>query len=136
MSFNVMSEDELLVAVLCTGLTIQHHGRDADPPAPEPRRSHCSETNKGQDESRVCNHLTAAIYTDGLEKGRLVKVCADRARKVHFREQQAQEKQRLKWKAEKTAANRKAKQTISTSLSPIRRLGIANMPSLVVALPR
>ena len=42
-----------------------------------------------------------------------MKVCADRTCKVHFREQQKEEKQRLQWKAEKTAANRKLKQTIS-----------------------
>ena len=64
-------------------------------------------------EQRVCSHLTPAIYADGLEKGRLVKVCADRACKVHFREQQAEVKQRLQWKAEKTAANQKAKEALS-----------------------
>lgn len=85
-----------------------------------PRRNYVEviarKTKKGNDagpEQRVCNHLTPAIYADGLEKGRLVKVCADRTCKVHFREQQAEEKQRLQWKAEKTAANRKAKETIS-----------------------
>ncbi len=64
-------------------------------------------------EQRLCDHLKPAIYADGMEKGRLVKVCADRSCKVHFREQQQQDKQRLQFKAEKTAANRKAKQTIS-----------------------
>lgn len=64
-------------------------------------------------EQRLCDHLKPAIYADGMEKGRLVKVCADRTCKVHFREQQQQDKQRLQFKAEKTAANRKAKQTIS-----------------------
>jgi ParB family chromosome partitioning protein len=84
-----------------------------------PRRNYVEviarKAKKGKDakpEQRVCNHLTPAIYADGLEKGRLVKVCADRTCKVHFREQQAEEKQRLQWKAEKTAANRKAKETI------------------------
>lgn len=42
-----------------------------------------------------------------------VAICADRSWKVHFREQQQQDKQRLQFKAEKTAANRKAKQAIS-----------------------
>src|ERR1700676_3643059 len=42
-----------------------------------------------------------------------MKGCGDRTCKVHFREQQQQDKQRLQFKAEKTAANRKAKQTIS-----------------------
>ncbi len=63
-------------------------------------------------EQRLCDHLTPAIYADGMEKGRLVKVCADRTCKVHFREQQQQDKQRLEFKAEKAAANRKMKQTI------------------------
>src|SRR5271170_2788220 len=64
-------------------------------------------------EQRLCDHLKPAIYADGMEKGRLVKVCADRTCKVHFREQQQQDKQHLQFKAEKTAANRKAKQAIS-----------------------
>jgi ParB family chromosome partitioning protein len=57
--------------------------------------------------------LTPAIHTDGMDKGRLVKVCADPACKIHFGERQEQEKQRLEWKAEKTAANQKAKQTLA-----------------------
>jgi ParB family chromosome partitioning protein len=64
-------------------------------------------------EQRLCDHLKPAIYADGMEKGRLVKVCADRTCKVHFREQQQQDRQRLQFKAEKTAANRKMKQIIS-----------------------
>jgi ParB family chromosome partitioning protein len=64
-------------------------------------------------EQRICDYLKPAIYADGMEKGRLVKVCADRSCKVHFREQQQQDKQRLQFKAEKTAASRKTKQTIS-----------------------
>src|SRR5258708_25404534 len=64
-------------------------------------------------EQRLCDRLKPAIYADGMEKGRLVKVCADRTCKVHFREQQQQDKQRLQFKAEKTPANRKMKQTIS-----------------------
>src|SRR5258708_7169868 len=71
---------------------------------------------KGKDarpEQRLCDHLKPAIHADGMQKGRLIKVCADRTCKVHFLEQQQQDKQRLQFKAEKTAANRKAKQTIS-----------------------
>jgi ParB family chromosome partitioning protein len=64
-------------------------------------------------EQRLCDHLQPAIYADGMEKGRLVKVCADRSCKVHFREQQQEDKQRLQFKAEKIAANRKMKQIIS-----------------------
>jgi hypothetical protein len=29
-------------------------------------------------EQQMCSHLTSAIHTDGLEKGRLVRVCVDR----------------------------------------------------------
>jgi len=85
-----------------------------------PRRNYVEvvtrKTKKGKEarpEQRLCDHLKPAIYADGMEKGRLVKVCADRTCKVHFREQQQEDKQRLQFKAEKTAANRKAKQTIS-----------------------
>src|SRR5882762_9352224 len=69
--------------------------------------------NEVRPEQRLCDHLKPAIYADGMEKGRLVKVCADRTCKVHFREQQQQDKQRLQFKAEKTAAKRKMKQIIS-----------------------
>jgi ParB family transcriptional regulator, chromosome partitioning protein len=85
-----------------------------------PRRNYVEvvtrKAKKGKEarpEQRLCDHLKPAIYADGMEKGRLVKVCADRSCKVHFREQQQQDKQRLQFKAVKTAANRKMKQTIS-----------------------
>ena len=86
-----------------------------------PRRNYVEvvtrKAQKGKEarpEQRLCDHLKPAIYADGMEKGRLVKVCADRSCKVHFREQQQQEeKQRIQWKAEKKAANRKAKETMS-----------------------
>ncbi len=68
---------------------------------------------EAQPEQRLCDHLTPAIYADGIDKGRLVKVCRDLSCKIHFGHQQEQEKQRLKWKAEQTAAKRKAKRTIS-----------------------
>ncbi len=71
---------------------------------------------KGKDsrpEQRLCDHLKPAIHADGMEKGRLVKVCANPDCKVHFGNRQREEEQRLQFKAEKTAANRKAKQTIS-----------------------
>jgi ParB family transcriptional regulator, chromosome partitioning protein len=64
-------------------------------------------------EEKLCAHLTPAIHADGIDKGRLVKVCADLTCKVHFGERQQEEKQRLEWKAEKTAANQKAKQTLA-----------------------
>ena len=64
-------------------------------------------------QEKLCTHLTPAIHADGMDKGRLVKVCADPACKVHFGDRQQEEKQRLQWKAEKTAANRKAKGTLA-----------------------
>jgi ParB family chromosome partitioning protein len=64
-------------------------------------------------EEKLCTHLTPAIHSDGMDKGRLVKVCADPACKIHFGDRQQEEKQRLQWKAEKTAANRKTKETLA-----------------------
>jgi ParB family transcriptional regulator, chromosome partitioning protein len=64
-------------------------------------------------EEKLCTHLTAAIHADGMDKGRLVKVCADPTCKIHFGDRQQEEQQRLQWKAEKTAANRKAKETLA-----------------------
>ena len=64
-------------------------------------------------EEKLCGHLTPAIHADGMDKGRLVKVCADSACKVHFGERQEQERQRLQWKVEKKTANQKAKQTLA-----------------------
>src|SRR6266851_10329308 len=70
-------------------------------------------SREARPEQRLCDHLTPAIHADGMDKGRLVKVCADPSCKIHFGERQQEEKQRLQWKAEKTAANRKAKQTLA-----------------------
>jgi ParB family chromosome partitioning protein len=73
-------------------------------------------TKKGRDarpEDKLCANLIPAIHMDGMDKGRLVKVCADPTCKIHFGERQEQEKQQLQWKAEKTAANQKAKQTLA-----------------------
>jgi ParB family chromosome partitioning protein len=64
-------------------------------------------------EEKLCGHLTPAIHADGMNKGRLVKVCADPTCKIHFGDRQQEAKQRLQWKAEKTAANRKAKETLA-----------------------
>jgi len=64
-------------------------------------------------EEKLCAHLTPAIHTDGMSKGRLLKICADPNCKIHFGDRQREEKQRLQWKAEKTAANRKAKDTLA-----------------------
>jgi ParB family chromosome partitioning protein len=35
-------------------------------------------------EQKLCNHLAPAIHTDGMEKGRLVKICANPECKIHF----------------------------------------------------
>jgi ParB family chromosome partitioning protein len=64
-------------------------------------------------EEKLCTHLTPAIHADGMDKGRLVKVCADAMCKIHFGNRQNEEKQRLQWKAKKIAANQKAKQTLT-----------------------
>jgi ParB family chromosome partitioning protein len=64
-------------------------------------------------EQRVCNHTKTAIHADGLDKGRLAKVCAESSCKIHFRDEQEEEKQRLVWRAERTENKRKAKQTAS-----------------------
>jgi ParB family chromosome partitioning protein len=71
---------------------------------------------KGKDarpEQRLCDHLKPASYADGMQKGRLVKICANADCKVHFPNRQKEEEQRLQFKMEKKAANRKAKQTIN-----------------------
>jgi len=71
---------------------------------------------KGKDtrpEEKLCAHLTPAIHVDGLDRGRLAKVCADPNCKIHFGNRNDEEKQRLQWKAEKTAANKKTKQTLA-----------------------
>ena len=42
-----------------------------------------------------------------------MKVCADKSCPVHFRERRQEEKQQAEWRAQKIAAKRKAKQTLS-----------------------
>ena len=70
-------------------------------------------TKNALPENKLCNHLTSAIHTDGIDKGRLVKVCADPECRIHFGNRQKEEEQRLAWKAQRAAENRKAKQTAS-----------------------
>ena len=70
-----------------------------------------SKSKNALPENKLCNHLTPAIHTDGMEKGRIVKICANPDCKVHFANRQKEEEQRLQWKAEKKAENRKAKRT-------------------------
>ncbi len=76
-----------------------------------------AQKGKGQRDSqpwnRTCNNIKTAIHTDGVDKGRLARVCAEPSCKVHFAEQQQAEKQRLASKAQRAADNRKAKQTAS-----------------------
>jgi len=75
-----------------------------------------AQKGKGRRESqpwnRTCNHIKTAIYTDGLDKGRLARVCAEPSCKVHFADQQQAERQRLASKAQRAAENHKAKQTV------------------------
>jgi ParB family chromosome partitioning protein len=85
-----------------------------------PRRSYVEvvtrKSKKGRNarpEEKLCSHLSPAIHADGMDKGRLVKVCRDTACKVHFGERQEQERQRLQCKTERKAANRKANQTLA-----------------------
>jgi ParB family transcriptional regulator, chromosome partitioning protein len=96
-----------------------HHQVQGETPI-LPRQSYVevvAKKNKNSRESRpeqkLCNHLTPAIHTDGLEKGRLVKVCAQTNCKIHFGNRQQEEKQRLVWIEERKAANQNAKQTIN-----------------------
>lgn len=90
-----------------------------DPPV-LPRRDYVEvvarKNQKGRDahpEHKLCNHLKPAIHTEGMEKGRLVKVCANRECTIHFGNRQKEEEQQLRWKAERLAANQKAKQTVT-----------------------
>jgi ParB family transcriptional regulator, chromosome partitioning protein len=64
-------------------------------------------------EEKLCDHLTPAIHADGMNKGRLVKICADPTCKIHFGNREQEEKQRIQWKAQKTAASRKARVTLA-----------------------
>jgi len=99
---------------------ISNNYRITDETPALPRRDYVEvvarKNQKGKDtllEHKLCNHLKPAIHTDGIEKGRLVKVCANPECKIHFGNRQKEEEQQLRWKAEKLAANRKAKQTVS-----------------------
>ena len=96
---------------------LQHDGRTADSRPPQLRRSRdptrARKAGKHGPTKNSAPISTPAIHADGMDKGRLVKVCADPTCKVHFGERQQEEKQRLQWKAEKTAANQKAKQTLA-----------------------
>jgi len=69
-------------------------------------------TKNALPEQRLCPHLTTAIHVDGLEKGRLVKICANRECYVHFANRKKEEEQRRRWKQDRTAENRKAKQVL------------------------
>jgi ParB family chromosome partitioning protein len=99
---------------------ISHSYQTMDEAAALPRREYVEvvtrKNHKSKDarpEHKLCNHLTSAIHTDGMEKGRLVKICANPNCKVHFPNRHKEEEQRLRWRAEKRAENRKSKQTVS-----------------------
>jgi ParB family transcriptional regulator, chromosome partitioning protein len=99
---------------------ISNSYRTTDDAPALPRREYVEvvarKNQKGKDtlpEHKLCNHLTPAIHTDGIEKGRLVKVCANAECKIHFGNRQKEEEQQLRWKAERAVANRKAKQMVT-----------------------
>ena len=64
-------------------------------------------------EQKLCNHLKTAIHTDGIEKGRLVKVCADTTCRIHFGDREQQKKQRLACIAERKVERQRAKETVN-----------------------
>jgi len=64
-------------------------------------------------DERLCTHLKPAIYADGIDKGRLVKVCADKTCTVHFREQREEERRQLRQKAERAAQKREQKESLA-----------------------
>jgi ParB family transcriptional regulator, chromosome partitioning protein len=64
-------------------------------------------------EHKHCDHLAPAIHTDGMEKGRLVKVCANRDCKIHFGNRQKEEEQQRRWKEEQRTEKRRAKETVA-----------------------
>ena len=110
----------LRVAKMPNLVQISHGYRTTDEAPVLPRREYVEvvtrKNPKSKDalpEHKLCNHLTPAIHTDGMEKGRLAKICAHPDCKVHFPNRQKEEEQRLRWKAKKQAANRKAKQTVN-----------------------
>jgi len=99
---------------------ISNNYRATDETLSLPRRDYVEvvarKNQKGKDtlpEHKLCNHLKPAIHTDGIEKGRLVKVCANPECKIHFGNRQKEEEQQLRWKTERLAAKRKAKQTVA-----------------------
>jgi ParB family chromosome partitioning protein len=108
------------VAKMPNLVQISHTYRATDEAPALPRREYVEvvkrKNSKGKDappEEKLCNHLTTAIHTDGMQKGRLVKICANPDCKIHFENRKKEEEQRIQWKAEKTAANKKAKQTLA-----------------------
>src|SRR6266446_3575382 len=99
---------------------ISHTYRAKDEAPALPRREYVevvaprkAKTKAALPEHKLCNHLTPAIHTDGMEKGRLVKICANQNCKIHFGNRGQEEKQRLQRKAEKTAENKREKQMVA-----------------------
>jgi len=65
------------------------HATDESPILP--RRNYIEvvsrKNKKGKDarpEEKLCSHLTTAIHADGMDKGRLVKICADQNCKIQL----------------------------------------------------
>jgi ParB family chromosome partitioning protein len=108
------------VAKIPNLVQISHGYRATDEAPALPRREYVEvvarKSHKSKDtlpEHKLCNHLTSAIHTDGMEKGRLVKVCANPDCNIHFGNRKKEEEQERRWKAERLATNRKAKHTVS-----------------------
>lgn len=108
------------VAKMPNLVQISNGYRTTDKTSALPRRDYVEvlarKSTKGKGalpEHRLCNHLKPAIHTDGLEKGRLAKVCANPECTIHFGNRQKEEERQIRWKAERLAANRRAKQTVT-----------------------
>jgi ParB family chromosome partitioning protein len=108
------------VAKMPNLVQITHNYRTTDDAPVLPRHAYMEvvarKNHKSKDalpEHKLCNHLTPAIHTDGMDKGRLVKICANQNCKIHFGNREQEEKQRLQRKAEKTAENKREKQTVA-----------------------
>jgi ParB family transcriptional regulator, chromosome partitioning protein len=72
-----------------------------------------TKSQSSRPEQKLCASLGPAIYINGFEKGRLVKICANLSCPVHFPHRKQEEKRQLEWKAERKAANQKSKQTLA-----------------------
>lgn len=69
--------------------------------------------NKKQPESRLCSNAKTAIYLDGIDKGRLTKVCADPFCKIHFHQQQEEQRRAIQDKARRKAEKKRQKTALT-----------------------